>query len=495
MDSVLTYSSAFKTRRFLNWLLMGMTYMMIYMGRYNLNAASHELEQLYGLSHSAYAQIGLWGFFVYGVAMILNGPLADKFGARKAIMLATAGSAVLNFCIGYLLFNEWVGKIAVSMAFLYAINMYFQSFIAIAVIKGNAPWFHVKERGVYGGWFGAILACGYFMALTVGGFILSYLPLPWVFFIPSAIIGLMFLLDWLFMRNKPSDAGLEDIDPEDATSKEIRGRAEKAMAWLKMQAAHPDRSDSRYLNRLHLYGLSMKQLLVGRNLEAIKARTRDVASLAGAVGVAFCEVKPRFFDVLKWAWSKRVVRRLTYSEFCTGFVRQGIMFWFILYLANIQAVVKGSLLYNVATLGVTVGGILGAIICGQLSDKVFGSRRPPVAFIFYAMQAVSLVLLANCTGPLMASLMIPVLAMWIFGVHGMLTGTATMDFGGSRGAATVTGMLDGIQYIASTICVFGMGWLMDNFGWTYWAYVLIPFSVAGALLMLTIWNARPGHEG
>jgi OPA family glycerol-3-phosphate transporter-like MFS transporter len=107
------------------------------------------------------------------------------------------------------------------------------------------------------------------------------------------------------------------------------------------------------------------------------------------------------------------------------------------------------------------------------------------------MQAVCLVALANAATPLFACLMIPILAMWIFGVHGMLTGTATMDFGGTRGAATVTGMLDGVQYIASTICVFGMGWLLESSGWTYWAYVLIPFSLIGAALMLTIWNERP----
>ncbi len=44
--------------------------------------------------------------------------------------------------------------------------------------------------------------------------------------------------------------------------------------------------------------------------------------------------------------------------------------------------------------------------------------------------------------------------MWIFGVHGMLSGTASMDFGGTRGAATVTGLLDGVQYLASGLTSF-----------------------------------------
>jgi len=53
--------------------------------------------------------------------------------------------------------------------------------------------------------------------------------------------------------------------------------------------------------------------------------------------------------------------------------------------------------------------------------------------------------------------MIGVVCMWIFGVHGMLTGTASMDFGGTKTASTVAGLLDGVQYLASGLTGFFMG--------------------------------------
>ena len=59
------------------------------------------------------------------------------------------------------------------MSLLYAANQYFQSFGALSVVKVNAPWFHVKERGVFGGVFGMMISSGYFLALTVGGWILA----------------------------------------------------------------------------------------------------------------------------------------------------------------------------------------------------------------------------------------------------------------------------------------------------------------------------------
>jgi OPA family glycerol-3-phosphate transporter-like MFS transporter len=37
----------------------------------------------------------------------------------------------------------------------------------------------------------------------------------------------------------------------------------------------------------------------------------------------------------------------------------------------------------------------------------------------------------------------------------------------------------------------GMGWMLDHFGWGAWGPSMIGFSAMGAVLMLTLWNARP----
>jgi ABC-type antimicrobial peptide transport system permease subunit len=37
------------------------------------------------------------------------------------------------------------------------LNMYFQSFGAVSIVKVNAPWFHVRERGLLGGVFGLVI--------------------------------------------------------------------------------------------------------------------------------------------------------------------------------------------------------------------------------------------------------------------------------------------------------------------------------------------------
>jgi OPA family glycerol-3-phosphate transporter-like MFS transporter len=38
---------------------------------------------------------------------------------------------------------------------------------------------------------------------------------------------------------------------------------------------------------------------------------------------------------------------------------------------------------------------------------------------------------------------------------------------------------------------FGMGWLLERFGWSVWGPSMIGFAAIGAVLMLFLWNARP----
>ena len=71
------------------------------------------------------------------------------------------------------------------------------------------------------------------------------------------------------------------------------------------------------------------------------------------------------------------------------------------------------------------------------------------------------------------------------------SGTASMDFGGKKAAATATGVFDGMQYLGGAVVGVGMGYLLDHVGWSAWGPSMIGFSIIGAFLMLLLWNARP----
>jgi MFS transporter, OPA family, glycerol-3-phosphate transporter len=437
--SVLGHSRRFRGRRLLNWFPLGLTYATMYMGRYNFNVVKGFIGDQFGYDKAQMGIIATAGFWTYALSVMVNGPLSDRLGGRKAILIGAAGAATMNLVIGLLFLSGWSRWVLAGLSVLYAVNMYFQSFGAASVVKVNAAWFHVRERGIFGGVFGAMISAGYFLALAVGGWLFHHFAWYTVFLVPTAAMGAMIAIDWFLVRDRPSQAGHADFDTADASA-----------------------GDDTPVNWSYL---------------------------------------------VKKVFTNPVMVTIAAAEFCTGFVRQGLLLYFPEYLIQVHRVGTGTDLFWWAATGVTIGGIVGGLLCGYLSDHWFQSRRPPVAFLFYLGQVGALILLAFAPGPLAAAFLVGFSCMFIFGVHGMLSGTASMDFGGKKAAATAAGMLDGIQYVASGLTGFGLGWLLTRFGWDgtpdtrgyqphnaiVWVAAIIPFSIVGALLMTRLWNAKPAR--
>jgi OPA family glycerol-3-phosphate transporter-like MFS transporter len=417
------HGRAYRARRFLNWFPLGLTYATFYMGRYNVHVANDTIRAEFSFSKEELGWILSAGFWTYALSVIFNGPLADRIGGRRAILLGAIGTAGINLLVGLLFSGGWQAKVLVGMSLLYAVSSYFQSFGALSVVKVNAAWFHVRERGIFGGIFGIMISSGYWLAMGIGGWILASLDWYWVFLIPAMCIFAMSLVDLFVVRDSPEETGFPRLDTHDAS--------------------HGD---------------------------------------AGKVDLSYLARK---------VFTNRVILTIAVAEFCTGWVRQGLLGWFTSFLNERHGIAAGETWHGVASIGITVGGIVGGLVCGYLSDRVFQSRRPPVAFLFYLLQIVSVLVLGWVATPEIAALMVGFSCIWIFGVHGMLSGTASMDFGGKRAAATAAGMLDGCQYLASGFTGFAMGALLDEFGWSAWTYSIAPFSLIGAILMLRIWNETP----
>ncbi len=427
----LNHSVEFRRRRALNWLTLGFTYASMYMGRYNLSFANKALSDTYGWDKTQIGSIITIALTIYGVSALFNGPIADKIGGRKAMMIGVFGAVVFNLAFGLGAYVGFLGAGTILLAYFssaWALNMYFQSYSALALIKVNSGWFHVRERGVFSAIFGSMIQSGRALIFFVGGIAVTFLPWQWVFFIPALIMATMGILTMLFVRDNPEETGHPALDTADASS----GDTEK---------------------------VNMKYL-------ARKVFTNPI-TLTIAV-----------------------------AEFCTGFVRHGFEQWFPRYMQEAQHLPLDSGAFQKGAMSVVVAGILGAFAAGTISDWVFRSRRPPVAFLGYAMQIVCLVVIWLAPGLHWIIAAFVVNSFAISMVHSMLSGTASMDFGGKKAAASATGMFDGMQYIGGAAVGSGMGWMLETFGWGVWGPSMIGFSLIGAMLMVRLWNVVPkGSSG
>ena len=104
------HAPAFRTRRFQNWFPLGLTYATLYMGRYNFNVVKNDIGARFHLDKAEMGLVATAGFWTYGLAVALNGPLADRIGGRAAILVGAAGAALVNLLVGlFFLSAVWSG--------------------------------------------------------------------------------------------------------------------------------------------------------------------------------------------------------------------------------------------------------------------------------------------------------------------------------------------------------------------------------------------------
>jgi MFS transporter, OPA family, glycerol-3-phosphate transporter len=606
VSEVIQHSSAFRQRRFLNWFPLGLTYALLYMGRYNLTVAKNELGDL--MTKEDFGIIFAAGTLTYAFAFLFNGPLVDRIGGRKGMLIGAVGSSLANLVMCAYLYSALAdgdvdnARLRLVFSGLYAVNMYFQSYGAVSIVKVNASWFHVGERGGFSGIFGTMISSGIFLAFTVNQWILQLansafgVKSQWVVFAaPGVLLAIMVVVEYFLLQDRPSGAGHEDFDTGDASS--------------------GDDDDTPLPTR----------------------------------------------ELFRKIFTNPVIMTVAAIEFCTGILRNGVMHWFPIYAKEVWVLPRnhvlmyggwdalwlvGAMFVVAAVSGVLasktkghkrgylvvfgalaflapfvqggwggllfIAGVIGGNVAGWVSQLFFQSRRAPAAGGLYAILTVctigmiftlgspttevgsaslpdgvaaesylqagdSIVSIAGkdvtgwaqvasavkcwepgeCIGsgwdakacacsskvdtkpskggaipvvvkrggtdvslslpdpksamkagdkrklaarpvlpinPYFLGVIVFMMSLCVIGTHGLLSGTATMDFGGRKGAATAVGVIDGFVYLGTGVQSLALGYLTSR-DWSYWPLFLIPFGIIGTLLTLRIWNAKPGSKG
>jgi len=112
-----------------------------------------------------------------------------------------------------------------------------------------------------------------------------------------------------------------------------------------------------------------------------------------------------------------------------------------------------------------VGG-LGVIAAGALSDRLGKVGRAGIMLGGMAASAVLLAvlgLLPKQTG--MSVVVVSAIGFTMIGPYSYLAGAVALDFGGRRGSATASGIIDGVGYLAGVLAGKTVAELSNKFGW------------------------------
>jgi OPA family glycerol-3-phosphate transporter-like MFS transporter len=443
----------FILRRLINWFPLGMTYSFMYMARYNLNVAKTALGT--EMSNEDFGTIFGVGACVYAFSFLINGPLVDKIGGKKGMLIGAIGSSVANVALGVLTYLMVTHRLHMKMllpfSLTYAVNMYFQSYGAVSIIKVKAYWFHVRERGVFGALFGTLISLGIYFAFDWGQALSEMAKahpgnqIGWfhrliqdvfasksdsvdalwaVFYVPAAILIFWALMDWWLIKDTPEEAGFPRFDTADASSGQM-------------------------------------------------------------------DVELSTADLLKKVFASRLMLTVAAIGITVGVVRNGIMNWYLVFAKDVPQPGTAFFTKNWGLL-LCIFGILSGFVGGVLSDKFFQSRRgPPAAicsaFTFFLAGLMAVFLFKS---PWIVGSAAVLITLFVTGVHSLMAGTAAPDFGGRKATATCSGIADGFVYLGSGIQSFALGHL-TGLSWHWWPVFLMPFAVLGTILALTMWNSLP----
>jgi MFS transporter, OPA family, glycerol-3-phosphate transporter len=315
------------------------------------------------------------------------------------------------------------------MLLLWAINGYAQSAGWSLLIQTVSDWNTSERRGTLIGLISTCYQVGNVVSWLLAGMLCDTLGWRWAFAVPGLILVPMAAIFAAGIRNRPEDAGFP-----------------------------PVRDD-------------------------VHHGPEPAAGTSGATTR----------DIIVMTLANRTLWILGIGFFCMNSVRYTFMNWTVQYMADFQGrSIRGSAVTAVA---IPLIGSIGAVFAGWASDRIFGRRRAPVcAIMLFALAAVCCVFIVIPAGAwIAATAMLGVAGFLIYGPDMLMSGAATVDMSHPRAASIATGLTMCLGATGAIFSGAGIGLIRDAMkgDWGLVFAVLAGLSVVSALLMVSIWNARP----
>jgi OPA family sugar phosphate sensor protein UhpC-like MFS transporter len=189
-----------------------------------------------------------------------------------------------------------------------------------------------------------------------------------------------------------------------------------------------------------------------------------------------------------------IVLLLGATYFCLKPARYAILFWGPKYIHDKLG--TGMAASGFLSTMFELAGPFSVVLTGVVSDKIFGSRRMPVAAICLGLLAIVLFALDRlpANGWMLGGCLF-LIGMLTYGPDSLISATASLDFGTKKGASTATGLVNGTGSIGAIVGGTLPGFMYEKWGWQGVFTALAAAVLGAALLLASRWNALPAETG
>lgn len=406
-------------------------YATFYFVRKNLSIAMPVMESSLGIRKT---QLGLFltmHGLLYGVSKFANGFLGDRANARVLMVSGLAMSAILNVLFGF-------SSTVIALGLIWTLNGWFQGMGFPPCARLMSNWFSPKQLATkfslwnmshpLGGGL-IVIICGYLVAINW----------RFCFFVPAALALACAVFLWFALPDTPPSVGLPEVE----------GTGPLTSADAAVPAQNPEQS-----------------------------------------GVANQKSSREFrLFVYEHVFRNKYIWLVSFANFFVYIIRYAVLDWGPTLLTQSKHIKIAHAGWMVA--GFEFFGLIGALIGGWLTDKYFGGRAVRVCLIYMMLAGVSIFLFWRIPGQseLSTAALLGAAGFFIYGPQCLLA-VAAANLATKKAAATAIGLTSIFGYASTVLSGWGLGALVQHYGWNVAFEGLIIVAVFGSLLFALAWGAK-----
>jgi sugar phosphate permease len=416
--------------------LIFLVYMIAGADRANIGVVVPVIRDEFKLSNTDIGAMSSLFYIGYALIQIPAGAFYSRFGIRKLFNLSIVLTSLATFLMGLTAnaFQLKAARVVLGLS---------EGPLNIGCVSLINRWFPPQERGLAAGVFMASIKLAPALVPPVCAFIiltLGWRQIFWFFAIPGFVIAALF---YLLVRDNPDDSPL--CTPSEAAYI-ARDMAAKADAGAGGAAPH-------WIDRL------------------IRSRTVEPMDDHRAI-------------TLSWnIWGCAI------GYGCLVGIAYAIMTWVPTYLVTVKH-------FSIMKMGFVaaapwVGAIIGNIVGGWMSDKLFDRRRKPVMMLTSASTIVMMyTLLYAPNEPVTLALLLLVAGVFLnLGYSTFLV--YPMGIASRRTSSYAISIVNMCGSLGGAFAPFVVGVILDSFNWDSVFLFLAVCSLITLMVLFTIIEPRP----
>jgi OPA family glycerol-3-phosphate transporter-like MFS transporter len=375
----------------------------------------------------ALGTVASWGTLAYAFGKFISGGLSDTLGGRRTFIAGMVGAVLCTVLFalggGLPLFTlAWIG------------NRTLQSLGWPGMVKITSRWFSFSRYGTVMG----IISLSYLFGDAASRWFMGELigrGLTWrsVYYVAASVLGVLVIANLLLLRGSPRDVGASEPqdNPENVYTKDT-----------------PSSSTSR---------------------PTIEERETEGEGKTGFREILLPLLRsPAFWFVCVMSFGFTIARE-TFNEWTPTFYTEAVK------LTKDDAA-RYSALFPF------FGGV-SVLIAGAVSDRLGSTGRAMIIVVGLLISTLLMVALGTVSYTTMLPVvLVSLIGFMMIGPYSFLAGAISLDFGGKRGSATASGIIDGVGYLGGVLAGKQVAALSNAFGWSGAFMALSGIAAASAVV-------------